>query len=260
MRSTESWASHFVVSPIHSCSTENPLWTHPLRWMDAFAGVPDNRASLKAIFPVYMQTHQSAENTFDSPISSIKEGKKGQVFFVKNNGAYFILVSFGGCYWIPRQCFEFSSKWDEVILIAHLSKEAIVFFPCSLLALTLFLTPKHTHRHTYTHLCTNTHFCEVFHRHNHRHNELQLLTLTLTIPKNCSRGHRWDQSAVLRVSSGPVGKLQNSAVVYFHGINHTTPLCHSSSVCFSSDIRVYKARFSEISCRWINAVSSSIWC
>lgn len=94
MRSTESWASHFVVSPIHSRSTENPLWTHPLRWMDAFAGVPDNRASLKAIFPVYMQTHWSAENTFDSPICSIKEKKK-TVFCVKNNGAYFIIVSFG---------------------------------------------------------------------------------------------------------------------------------------------------------------------
>lgn len=83
MRSTESWASHFVVSPIHSRSTENPLWTHPLRWMDAFAGVPDNRASLKAIFPVYMQTHWSAENTFDSPICSIKEKKKTVLFCEK---------------------------------------------------------------------------------------------------------------------------------------------------------------------------------
>lgn len=90
MRSTESWASRFVVSPIHSCSTENPLWTHPLRWMDAFADVPDNRTSLKAIFPVYMQTHRSAENTFDSPICSNKTKKT--CFFMKKNGAYFIIV------------------------------------------------------------------------------------------------------------------------------------------------------------------------
>lgn len=127
MRSTESWASHFVLSPIHSCSTENPLWTHPLRWMDAFAGVPDNRASLKAIFPVYMQTHWSAENTFDSPICAIKEKKKKrQAFFVKNNGAYFIIVSIAECHRISRQYFEFPSKWDGVILISHLSNATIV--------------------------------------------------------------------------------------------------------------------------------------
>lgn len=144
MRSTESWASHFVVSPIHSGSTENPLWTHPLRWMDAFADVPDNRASLKAIFPVYMQTHRSAENTFDSPICSNKR-KKDVFFYEKEWSGFYYCFSFGVLYGIPRWCFEFSFKWDEIILISHLSKAAIVFLRCSHTN-----TDTHMHRHIHT--------------------------------------------------------------------------------------------------------------
>lgn len=70
--------------------------------------------------------------------------KKKRHDFMKKNRAYFIIVfhlehSNG----IPRQCFELSSKWDEIILISHLSKAAIVFLPCS-------------HTHTHVHACPHT--------------------------------------------------------------------------------------------------------
>lgn len=154
MRSTESWASRYVVSPKHWCSADNPLWTRTLRRMDAFADVPDNRASVKAIFPVYMQTHRSTENTFDSPICSNKRNK--DMFSWKSEwSTFYYCFSFGALCWVPRRCFEFSSKWDEVILISHLSKAAIVFLPCSH---THTLAHMHIHRDA---LSLHNAFCAI---------------------------------------------------------------------------------------------------
>lgn len=43
-------------------------------------------------FPVYMQTHRSAENTFDSPICTIKEKEKKDRFFPQKIMAHILLL------------------------------------------------------------------------------------------------------------------------------------------------------------------------
>lgn len=64
------------------------------------------------------------------PYAPSKE-KNDMFFNEKEWSIFYYCFSLGALCGIPRWCFEFSSKCDEIILISHLRKAEIVFLLCS---------------------------------------------------------------------------------------------------------------------------------